>query len=64
MFRKLLTTFLIIMLIVMLGAATTAQDDMETYVLGVALPFSGNLGNFGQTSPAVLNSPSARSTPS
>ena len=48
MFRKLLITLLILALTVMLGATSLAQDDMETYVLGVALPFSGNLGTFGQ----------------
>ena len=48
MFKKLLIALLVLMLTVMLGAATSAQDDMETYVLGVALPFSGNLGTFGQ----------------
>ena len=39
---------LIIMMATMLGATATAQDDMETYVLGVALPFTGGLGTFGQ----------------
>jgi branched-chain amino acid transport system substrate-binding protein len=32
----------------MLGMGVQAQDDRETYVLGVVLPFSGNLGTFGQ----------------
>ena len=48
MFRKLLVLCVIVMLSVTLGATSIAQDDMETYVLGVALPFSGNLGTFGQ----------------
>ena len=48
MFKKLLIALLILALTVMLGATSLAQDDMETYVLGVALPFSGNLGTFGQ----------------
>ena len=45
MTRKLLAILLIIALSTMLGAA---QDDMETYVLGVALPFTGSFGTFGQ----------------
>ena len=32
----------------MLGATASAQDDMQTYVLGVALPFTGSFGTFGQ----------------
>ena len=47
MFRKLLTVCLIIVLTTLLGAAASAQDDMETYVLGVALPFTGSFGTFG-----------------
>jgi len=48
MTRKLLAVLLIIALSTMLGATTTAQDDMEIYVLGVALPFTGSFGTFGQ----------------
>ena len=48
MFKKLLILCQIFMLIATLGAVASAQADMETYVLGVALPFSGNLGTFGQ----------------
>ena len=48
MHKKCLIVFLIVMMTVMLGVNVSAQDDMETYVLGVALPFSGNLGTFGQ----------------
>ena len=48
MIRKSLILLLIVMLTMALGAAVTAQDDMETYVLGVALPFTGSFGTFGQ----------------
>ena len=48
MHKKCLIVFLIVMMTVMLGVNVSAQDNMETYVLGVALPFSGNLGTFGQ----------------
>ena len=48
MTRKLLAVLLIVALSTMLGATATAQDDMETYVLGVALPFTGSFGTFGQ----------------
>ena len=48
MLKKFLIVSLIVMLTIMLGLNVGAQDDMETYVLGVALPFSGNLGTFGQ----------------
>jgi len=46
MARKILIVLLIIMMTTALGA--TAQDDVETYVLGVALPFTGSFGTFGQ----------------
>jgi len=48
MARKILIVLLIIMMTTTLGATATAQDDMETYVLGVALPFTGSFGTFGQ----------------
>ena len=48
MIKKFLIVLLVVMMTVMLGATTTAQDDMETYVLGVALPFTGSFGTFGQ----------------
>ncbi len=48
MFKKFLILLLSIMMTVMLGANISAQDDMEIYVLGVVMPFSGNLGTFGQ----------------
>ena len=48
MIKKCLIVILIVMMTIMLVASVSAQDDMETYVLGVVLPFSGNLGTFGQ----------------
>ncbi len=48
MFKRLVTLMLTVMLIVTLSATGTAQDDMETYVIGVALPFTGSFGTFGQ----------------
>ena len=48
MSKKLLIVLLLLSTTLMLGMGVQAQDDMETYVLGVVLPFSGNLGTFGQ----------------
>ena len=48
MFKKLVTLTLVIVMLVLLGASLQAQDGMETYVLGVALPYTGSLGTFGQ----------------
>ena len=48
MFKKFLIMLLIVMMTVMLGVNVSAQDDLETYVLGVALPFTGSFGTFGQ----------------
>ncbi len=48
MIKKCLIITLIVMLTISVGINAAAQDDMETYVLGVALPFSGNFGTFGQ----------------
>ena len=48
MFKKLVILTLALAMLVMLGASIQAQDDMETYVLGVALPFTGSFGTFGQ----------------
>ena len=48
MIKKCLIVILIVMMTIMLVASVSAQDDMETYVLGVVLPFSGNLATFGQ----------------
>ena len=46
--KKILLLLIVLALTIMLGATATAQDDMETYVLGVALPFTGSFGTFGQ----------------
>ena len=48
MSKKLLIVLLLLSTTLMLVVGVQAQDDMETYVLGVVLPFSGNLGTFGQ----------------
>ena len=48
MTKKLLVVLLIVMMTISLGVNVSAQDDMETYVLGVALPFTGSFGTFGQ----------------
>ncbi len=48
MSKKLLIVLLLLSTTLMLGMGVQAQDDRETYVLGVVLPFSGNLGTFGQ----------------
>ena len=48
MSKKLIIALLIVAMTTMLGAGLSAQDDTEIYVLGVVLPFSGNLGTFGQ----------------
>ena len=48
MIKKFLIVLLVVMMAVMLGVSTSAQDDMEIYVLGVALPFTGSFGTFGQ----------------
>ena len=45
--RTILIAFTL-MLALLIGFSVQADDHMETYVLGVALPFSGNLGVFGQ----------------
>ena len=48
MTRRIVYVLLIVAITTMLGATATAQDDMEIYVLGVALPFTGSFGTFGQ----------------
>ena len=48
MTRRIVYALLIVAMATMLGATATAQDDMEIYVLGVALPFTGSFGTFGQ----------------
>ncbi len=46
---RLLSKLLVLtVLIAMLSLGVTAQDDMETYILGVAQPFTGSLGSFGE----------------
>ena len=48
MSKRLLVVLLVVSMGLMIGVNVNAQDEMETYVLGVVLPFSGNLGTFGQ----------------
>ncbi len=48
MSKKLMTVLLIVMLTVMVGVSVQAQDETETYILGVAQPFTGSLGSFGE----------------
>ncbi len=48
MSKRLLVVLLVVSMALMIGVNVNAQDEMETYVLGVVLPFSGNLGTFGQ----------------
>ena len=45
---KFLTKFLILAMILSLSAGVMAQDETETYILGVAQPFTGSLGSFGE----------------
>lgn len=39
---------MILILMLSLSAGVMAQDDTETYILGVAQPFTGSLGSFGE----------------
>ena len=48
MFRKLVSISLLLVMLSLLGAGIQAQDDIETYVLGIPLPFTGSFGSFGQ----------------
>ena len=48
MSKKLMTVLLIVMMTVMVGVSVQAQDETETYILGVAQPFTGSLGSFGE----------------
>jgi len=48
MSKKLMTLLLIVMMTVMVGVGVQAQDETETYILGVAQPFTGSLGSFGE----------------
>lgn len=47
--KKFLTMISVLaVLMLLVGAAVQAQDEPETYVLGVVQPFTGSLGEFGQ----------------
>lgn len=48
MSKKLMALLLIVMMTVMVGMSVQAQDETETYILGVAQPFTGSLGSFGE----------------
>lgn len=39
---------LLVIAVLMMSIGVQAQDDIETYVLGVAQPFTGSLGSFGE----------------
>ncbi len=43
-----LTKLLILAMILSLSTGVMAQDETETYILGVAQPFTGSLGSFGE----------------
>ncbi|MEO1439828.1 MAG: ABC transporter substrate-binding protein, partial [Chloroflexota bacterium] len=45
--KKILIMIVVLALSVMAFAGVQAQDDTETYVLGVVQPFTGSLGEFG-----------------
>ncbi len=45
--KKLILTGVVLLLALVMSVAVSAQDDVETYVLGVAQPFTGSLGSFG-----------------
>ena len=46
--KRLLILLLMVGLLISPGANTMAQENIEIYVLGVALPFTGSFGTFGQ----------------
>ena len=48
MWKRMLIALLVLAITMSLGASLQAQDDTEIYVLGVAMPFTGGLGTFGQ----------------
>ncbi len=48
MIRKPLLIVLVLTLALASSLSLSAQDDLETYVIGVALPFTGSFGTFGQ----------------
>src|SRR5688572_24022693 len=46
--RKFLIALSVLLtLFALAGATVTAQDETETYILGVVQPFTGSLGSFG-----------------
>ena len=45
--KKRLSLLVSLLLLLVLALPIYAQDDIETYVLGVAQPFTGPLGSFG-----------------
>jgi branched-chain amino acid transport system substrate-binding protein len=48
MIRKFLIALgVLLTLFTLAGASVSAQDETETYILGVAQPFTGSLGSFG-----------------
>lgn len=46
--RKMVFACLIAVMAMVFGISAQAQDDTETYILGVAQPFTGSLGAFGE----------------
>ena len=48
MIKKLVSISLLLVMLSLLGAGIQAQDDIETYVIGIPLPFTGSFGSFGQ----------------
>lgn len=43
-----ITKIMALVMILSLSVAVMAQDEIETYILGVAQPFTGSLGSFGE----------------
>lgn len=48
MSKKLLTTMIVTLLMVLSLSLGVSAQDTETYILGVAQPFTGSLGSFGE----------------
>ena len=46
--QKIVSVILIVLITMSFGLGVQAQDDTEIYVLGVAQPFTGSLGTFGE----------------
>jgi len=46
--QKMVSVILIVLMTMIFGMGVQAQDDTEIYVLGVAQPFTGSLGTFGE----------------